>query len=147
MKNNVYLEAVEKIEDYNVQTTEFTFRGRGYLVKSNDSIVGCIQGFKEEDNTFYIEEMEIDERYKGKGFGTKTIPAIKEFFNVTNVTGISLSSAVSFWSKVNARFHDTCETCSYEGCLYHKDFVMPEDGDYDDDFCDDYSENHFVVSA
>lgn len=143
--NNIKLEKVSRLQDYNLETTEFDFIGKGWLIKEGDKAIGGLYGYKEDDDTFYIEEMEIDDRYKNKGYGTQTVHAIKKQFEVSRITGIALRSAISFWDKFKADFHDTCETCSYERCVYHKNFVIPEDGYYDDGMCDDYNENHFVV--
>lgn len=145
MIGKVSLEMVMDTENYKLETTEFTFKGKGYLIKHEDEVVGCVCGFKESDDTFYIEEMEIVESHRGKGIGNLAVLAMKDYFKVKRVTGISLSSSISFWGGLCARFHDTCETCSYDGCIHNKDFVASDDEVYDEEYCDDFSENHFVL--
>lgn len=132
--------AKEEVIEQQVKLEEFSFLGSVIVFRdSNSEIKGYADvDYNKNNNILSIHEIEMIE--KGKGFGEKAIKSLLELYkDVKMIKGISLEEVISFWSKFDVEFFETCRDCDLhetEDCpLFFRGEV-----------CDEYNENNFEIT-
>lgn len=101
---------VDNISPYVRQMEDFIFTGEGYLIKDNGHFIGMIKGDFEDDECYYIDQIEILKDFRNKGYGKKSLYQLREQLSVSNFKGVSVPTATAFWSNMGAEFYEFCKS-------------------------------------
>lgn len=141
MQDNITLELVDRVEDYESRLDEFSYSGEGYVVRNNGEFIGLIKGDEslEYEATCFIDEIRIAEEHRGKGYGRQALSLLKDELDVTRFEGVSVPEARGFWLKMGAKFYDRCEICAFnDDCKDRKNKESRE-------ACGEYDKNYFIT--
>ena len=141
MQDNITLELVDKVEDYESRLVEFSYSGEGYVVRNNGEFIGLIKGDEslEYEATCFIDEIRIAEEHRGKGYGRQALSLLKDELDVTRFEGVSAPEARGFWLKMGAKFYDRCKICAFN------DDCKDRESEESREACDEYDKNYFIT--
>ena len=141
MQDNITLELVDKVEDYEHQLDEFSYSGEGYVIRNRGEFIGLIKGDEslEYEETYFIDEIRIMEKYRGKGYGRQALSLLKETLDTTRFEGVSVPEARGFWLKMGAKFYGRCKICAFN------DDCKERESEESREACDEYDKNYFIT--